>query len=350
MADKTRIEWTEATWNPIRGCSRVSPGCTNCYAERQAGRFSGAGEPYDGLVKDGRWNGAVRLVPDHLRDPIRWKRPRRVFVNSMSDLFHEALAFDDIARVFGVMAACPQHTFQVLTKRAERMVAFFWWLKEKGDEQNPFDKSRVTERMVVLTAQFDLVNTQQRYGPWPLPNVWLGVSVEDQAAAEQRLTLLRQVPAAIRWASFEPLLGPIDLDREYLALACGGGHPFPMLEDRYRTKLVDLLDWAVVGGESGPGARPMRFDWATNLRDQFQAAAVPFYFKQWGEWAPGISVDGNFVHTIDGGPNFQTRAAGKDTMDLGDGYFAVRIGKKAAGRILDGHTHDAYPSASGPDV
>jgi len=355
MADKSKITWTEATWNPIRGCSKVSSGCKYCYAEEMASRFCGPGAPYEGLITDGHWNGTVHLVQKHLDDPLRWKRPRRIFVNSTSDLFHESLAFEDIARIFGVMAARPEHTFQVLTKRAARMLEFFQWLKAKGDEPNPFDKTRTTERMAVLMAKFDMVNREERFGPWPLPNVQIGVSVENQAAAEERITLLRQVPAAVRWVSFEPLLGPVDLDREYLALACGGSYPFPMLEDRHRTKLVDLLDWVVVGGESGSHARPMHPDWARGLRDQCAEAHVPFLFKQWGEWI-GAEYDGAkgkvICQTADPeervGRIFWTNPGCPRTHVWGprDHYWdhaSARVGKKSSGRLLDGKLHDEYP-------
>lgn len=328
MGDKSRVEWTEATWNPMSGCSKVSEGCRNCYAESMAARFGGAGQPYEGLIHypeptrhaAGQWNGQVRVSEDAMRTPQRWTRPRRIFVNSMSDLFHEAVSFEDVAKVFGVMAACPQHTFQILTKRPARMQAFFAWLKAKGDAPHPIDKTRIGERMVALMAQFDLVNIEHRFGPWPLPNVWLGVSVEHQAAADERIPLLQEVPAALRWVSVEPLLGPINL-----------------------APYTGTLDWVVAGGESGPHARPMHPEWVSGLRDQCRAAAVPFLMKQWGEWAPGTSLDGNFVHALYGGPGFRSRAAGRDTHDFGHGYMAVRIGKKAAGRLMDGRIEDAYP-------
>lgn len=336
MADKSRIEWTEATWNPIRGCSKVSSGCTHCYAETMASRFSGPGLPYEGLTTDGRWNGTARLVPERMDDPMRWKRPRRIFVNSMSDLFHESLAFEDIAAIFGVMAVCPQHTFQVLTKRVERMGEFFSWLKGKGYTPNPFDKARVTERMTVLMAKFDFVNHDQRFGPWPLPNVWIGASVENQDSADLRVPLLLEIPAAVRWLSCEPLLGPVDLGAEYLALRRDGRYPFPMLEDRYRTKLVDLLDWVVVGGESGAHARPMNPEWALDLRDQSAAAGVPFLFKQWGEFCPPRHLPDNVFQAWDA----QENAAGHPDWDR-----PLRFGKKASGRLLNGQLHDGYPIA-----
>jgi len=333
VGDKTSIEWTEATWNPIRGCSRVSAGCVHCYAERQAARFSGPGEPYEGLLDHGHWNGTVRVVHAHLDDPLRWKRPRRIFVNSMSDLFHETLAFEDIARIFGVMAAAPRHTFQILTKRPARMVEFFAWLKGKGDEPYPIDQVRVGERMAVLTAKFDMVNLQERFGPWPLPNVWIGVSVESQQAADERIPLLVETPAAIRWVSMEPLLGPVDLAQNLPGER--------ML--RWVRPMVKMLDWVVVGGESGPEARPMHPFWARDLRDQCAAAQAAFLFKQWGEWAPAMGD--LYWYPLDGGPAFPIRGDGAGCYAFGDGYGAVRIGKAKAGRLLDGVEHLGYPIA-----
>lgn len=230
MADQRDggIAWTDETWNPIRGCSKVSAGCAHCYAERMAARFCGDGLPYAGLIEGGRWNGKVRMVPERLPDPLFWRRPRRVFVNSTSDLFHESLSFQDIATIFGIMAAAPEHTFQVLTKRARRMAEFFEWVKQEGDAPHPIENTRMTERMVVLGQAFDWVNASERGGPWPLPNVWIGVSVENQAAADERIPVLLQVPAAVRWVSMEPLLGPVDL-----TMIQYGAHVFDALGGRW---------------------------------------------------------------------------------------------------------------------
>ena len=265
MGDHTGIEWTDATWNPIRGCSRVSEGCRHCYAERVAARFSGPGLPYEGLavMRDGepRWTGKTQMIWKHLEDPLRWRRPRRIFVNSMSDLFHEDLAPDWIGRIFAIMAAAPQHTFQILTKRPRRMHGFV-----AGPSSDP------------KAANIG----------WPLPNVWLGVSAENQATADERIPLLLETPAAVRFVSAEPLLGAIDLDVH-----------------------GPELDWLIVGGESGPGARPMQPEWARSLRDQCVDAGVAFFFKQWGE---------------------------HDELGL-------RVGKKRAGRLLDGREWNEFPHA-----
>lgn len=277
MADKTGISWTDATWNPIRGCSKVSAGCKNCYAEKVAARFSGPGQPYEGTVRDGHWNGQIRFVPDMLAQPLKWKRPRRIFVNSMSDLFHEDVPFEFIAAVFGVMAACPQHTFQLLTKRPERAVEFFEWT-----EANP---SRYSIPEQCGLCAFNAIEAAgqcgtPRFGPgllakndaWPLPNVHLGVSVEDQPTADDRIPLLLQCPAAVRFVSYEPALGPVDFDdtRDWLT---------PVV-----TKPSDAprLDWIIVGGESGPEARPFDVAWARSTIEQCRAAGTNCFVKQVG--------------------------------------------------------------------
>jgi protein gp37 len=266
VADGSDIEWTDATWNPVRGCTKVSSGCKHCYAERFAERFRGVpGHPFERGFD-------VRLVPEALSLPIHWRRPRRVFVNSMSDLFHEAVPFYFIDMVFGVMAACEVttnygegHTFQVLTKRPERMREYLStdrrraWAKsavDRGGGENP-----------------DPLYDQIAYRDGPLPNVWLGVSVEDQAAADQRIPLLRETPAAVRFLSCEPLLGPVDLrmvTRRTFGLPSGG------------RGLAGELGWVIVGGESGPGVRPCDVDWVRSLVEQCRAAGVPAFVKQLG--------------------------------------------------------------------
>ncbi len=317
MSDKSKIEWTDATWNPIRGCSRVSEGCRNCYAERQAARFSGRGQPYEGLAErvpvtkdtggkfpqvlsEPRWTGAVRLAKDQLELPLHWQKPRKIFVCSMSDLFHEKVPDEWIDRIFWIMEQVEWHTFQILTKRAQRMLA--WHRRWTGGGKR-FPQSAT--RSI-------------------LPNVWLGVSVEDQKAADQRIPLLLQTPAAVRWVSYEPALGPLDLDG-YL------GRDIRVAED----VTGDGLDWVVCGGESGPGARPMQPDWARSVRDQCKAAGVPFFFKQWGAWAWQSQIT----------KPLKVRDRTK-TLDLDQRSLcqrAIAIGKKAAGRLLDGREWNEFP-------
>ena len=238
MGDATGIQWTDATWNPIRGCSRVSEGCRNCYAEGVARRFSGPGQPYEGLVNaQGRWNGTVRFIEGHLDQPRRWTRPRRIFVNSMSDLFHEALTDEQIDRIFEVMEATPRHNFQVLTKRAKRMARY------------------VAER-------YGIDSDDRVPG-----HIWLGVSAEDQAAWSFRVPQLLTF-RGVRWVSVEPQTGRIAADAD--TLSC--------------------LDWIVVGGESGPGARPFDPAWAREFVAEGAVARTPIFVKQLGRQPVGLRL------------------------------------------------------------
>lgn len=238
----SKIEWTDRTWNPVTGCTKVSDGCTNCYAEGIARRFAGGKAFPNGFD--------VTLHHDRLDAPLRWRKPSRVFVNSMSDLFHDQVPDEYIAQVFVTMAATPQHTYQVLTKRHGRMRALV---------SSPEFRASVEDG---IGARFEV---DDRYR-WPLPNVWLGVSVEDQKRADLRIPALLDTPAAVRFLSCEPLLGPVDL-RPYLNHECDR-HPRP--------------DWVIVGGESEPGARPMHLDWARTLVQQCRDAGVPVFVKQLG--------------------------------------------------------------------
>ncbi len=279
MSTTTSIEWTDVTWNPIRGCQLVSPGCTNCYAMKQAHRFSGEGMPYEGLTKLGDrgpvWTGEVRLVPELLNDPLKWRKPRRVFVNSMSDLFHEAVPDEFILQVFAVMAICPQHTFQILTKRPQRMLQFFTqpYLTSPGHDER------------VRGAVLRRAGCGQRVPVWPLPNVWLGVSVEDQPRADERIPLLVETPAAVRFLSCEPLIAPVNLRPQTGVRKIPDGEGGVDYLDDYADWLYKI-DWVIVGGESGPHARPMQPDWARSLRDQCQAAGAKFFMKQMAKREP----------------------------------------------------------------
>jgi len=219
MADRSNIEWTDATWNPVRGCVKVSPGCKHCYAETFAERFRGVvGHPYEQGFD-------VRLVPDKLDQPLRWRTPRRILVNSMSDLFQDSVPTDYVAAVGHMMRAADWHTYQVLTKRHERLR--------------------------------DLLRGELRW-LGQLPHVWFGVSVEDRRHGPPRLQALRETPAVIRFLSIEPLL-----------------------EDLGRIDLTGI-DWVIVGGESGAGARAMKEDWVVSVMNQCRNRRVPFFFKQWG--------------------------------------------------------------------
>jgi protein gp37 len=284
MADQRGkgISWTDRTWGPVRGCSRVSEGCRHCYAEQVAARFAGPGQPYEGLAKkvggEARWTGEVRFIEEHLADPLKWRKPRRIFVNSMSDLFHEKLTDEQIDRVFAVMALAPQHTYQVLTKRPERMRLYMTAL---ANGQRPLcvtateiRGSMVGGLMVQMAHGSDRTDGPP-YRPWPF--LHLGVSVENQATADERIQLLLQTPASVRWISAEPLLGPIDLT--------GYDDGSWWTEDGQETE--QCLDWVVVGGESGPDHRPMNLDWLRSIVEQCRAAHVPVWVKQDSGPKPG---------------------------------------------------------------
>lgn len=350
----SKIEWTDSTWNPLRGCSRVSEGCRNCYAERVSARFSGPGQPYEGLatMKGGKaqWTGKVMLAENHLEDPMRWKKPRRIFVNSMSDLFHESVPDNDIRLIFAVMMASPQHTFQVLTKRAHRMAEFFQRNSANdcfvtGVQENELRRANNPSRLAVSLRILDHVGKLP--SEWSLPNVWLGVSVEDQGEADSRIPKLLETPAAVRFLSCEPLLGAIDLRRYLTKLSI----PVPAWSGDGVTE-THPIDWVIVGGESGHGARPMHPAWARSLRDQCAAAGVAFFMKQWGEWIP-TSQCGN-----GDGPGcsdyYDAKGAQTQVLQL-DGrienayppgaMLMFKAGKKAAGRLLDGKEHNGMPEA-----
>ncbi|WP_395705181.1 DUF5131 family protein [Rhodococcus ruber] len=305
MADRTGIEWTDATWNPVTGCTKMSPGCDHCYAESIAHRFAGTKAYPNGFE--------VTLRPERMGQPLRWRRPRRVFVNSMSDLFHQDVPDEHIARVFAVMSVARRHTFQLLTKRHARMRSL---LNSTEFQRAVKHEARAYDRSPLGPAPIQ----------WPLPNLWLGVSTENQKWADTRIPALLSTPAAVRFISAEPLLGPIELRCLLDWRETGDAYPAS-------------LDWVIVGGESGPGARPMHPAWVESLRDQCVRADVPFLFKQWGEWAPSarpsefVDADGQRKTTND-----------LTALTIPTSWAPVRrVGKKAAGRELDGSTWDQYP-------
>lgn len=294
MSDGTKIEWAEATWNPITGCSVLSPGCTNCYAQRLAGTRMKTHWSRIGLTRSTKagpvWNGVVRLNVEWLDQPLRWKRARRIFVCAHGDLFHELVPDEWIDRIFAVMALRPQHTFQILTKRAERMREYCGALATPG---------RICRHLHALAEEakgnaFTLWQAQERLINWPLPNVWLLVSVEDQSRADERIPLLLDTLAAVRGISAEPLLESVDLgaplfpdevDRRGSLI---GGAPYP--GDAWRR-----LDWVIIGGESGPSSRPFDIAWARSIIAQCKAAGVACFMKQLGanpqtkyEYATGL--------------------------------------------------------------
>jgi protein gp37 len=318
MGANSKIEWTDATWNPVVGCSLVSPGCTNCYAMQMAARIEAMNEGahkvsmakdpewgaigkshYAGLTEPAKtgpvWTGNVALAPDHiLTAPLRWRKPKRIFVNSMGDLFHESVPDEWIDRVFAVMALAPQHTFRVLTKRSKRM------RESASHADTPRRLARALLDMLIAgqipdgertitnvtwPLDDDAPDDDPTLRAWPLPNVHVGVSCEDQPRADERIPDLLATPAAVRFVSCEPLLGEVDL-----TTLCPGHYFIDALSGRKyhdapegvnsATEVGARLDWVIVGGESGARARPMHPDWALSIRDQCAAAGVPFFFKQ----------------------------------------------------------------------
>ena len=335
----TKIEWTGKTWNPVVGCSLASPGCTNCYAMRQAHRLSHnpATPHYAGTTQMSKagpvWTGKVALASDNvLTAPLRRRKPTTYFVNSMGDLFHEDVPDEWIDQVFAVMALCPQHIFQVLTKRSARMRDY---ISKLSNIRLAIAAREITQSRNTFFFVSDKLG--------PLPNVWLGVSVEDQRRANERIPDLLDTLAAVRFVSMEPLLGPVNL-----LVTDKRGHDISALrgiavdptdpegaDEYYRT---EKLDWVICGGESGPGARPMYPDWARALRDQCVAAGVPFFFKQWGEWAP---IDDDHWSFPSGWDDVKAR---ERSRVFGDMEF-LRVGKSRAGRLLDGREWSQMPAA-----
>jgi protein gp37 len=317
---ETSIQWTDAVWNPVRGCSIVSPGCTNCYAMKQAHRFSGPDAPYEGLTKLSRggpvWTGKVRLVPELLDTPLRWKKPRRVFVNSMSDLFHEYVPDAFIDRVFAAIALSPQHTFQILTKRPERMLRY---MTEDNFGRWGFIDGRARQMYSERTGK-QFPTGKVLLGP--LPHVWLGVSVEDQERADERIPLLLQTPAAVRFVSYEPALWLVDFTK-----VRRGRHDIDALRgqsrDGYGVQQEARLDWIIVGGESGPGARPFDVRWARDIVRQCKAAGVAAFVKQLGSH---VAWDGH-QNAEEHWPDFEVPRH----EDTGRGYWRVYLRDRKGG-------------------
>lgn len=336
MSENSKIEWTDSTWNFLVGCDKVSAGCKNCYAIKNSWirqhnpkmqeKFAGVVEKTAGGQLN--WTGRVNISPSALMIPLTKKKPTKYFVNSLSDLFHENVPFPVIDKAFAVMAIAMQHTFQILTKRPKRMVEYF---------------SRPDLIDCIATAIADLaqeppvdyemaaVASQGLFEDGlPLHNVHIGVSCEDQNALDERLPYLLQVPAAVRFLSCEPLLGPVLLPHQ------------PVHHDGTGPGYVGNnlgMDWVIVGGESGRGARPMHPDWARSLLDQCRIAGVAFFMKQWGEYLPKCQA-----------PDWMDIAEKEYTFpsphnpEKRNTYY--KPGKKAAGRLLDGRTWDEFPLLS----
>lgn len=316
MADTSAIEWTDTTWNPTTGCDRVSDGCTNCYALTMAGRLKAMGQAkyrHDGDPRTSGPGFGVAMHADTLTEPYRWRTPRRVFVNSMSDLFHEDVPDGFIARVWEVMAQTPQHTYQILTKRHARMRSWVrrWadrggdWRADSASGMPPLPRGPEAVRATYTSgrarlfadmldsmgeppqgAAYPLYDWMEgpRFWPTVLPNVWIGVSVEDQKWAEIRIPALLETPAAVRFLSCEPLLGPVDLKRAVWTMGSQRGHGLTasFVHAGGCCRRFHGVDWVIVGGESGRGARPMDLDWAESIVTQCADAEVAAFVKQLG--------------------------------------------------------------------
>lgn len=340
---ESKIEWTDRSdWNPIRGCTRVSPGCGGpgdhggCYAEQIAGRFSDEGQAFHGFAtrtpKGGRWTGHVAIQWDRLELPLRWRKPANIFASSTSDFFHRLLPMDQIAQLFGVMIAAHHlrgHIFQVLTKRADYMrcclnSAYFWEVANAAADGFIMDRVDPLDR-----RSDDARATCDDYGADnPPPGIWLGVSVEDQQRADERRESFRQTPAAVKFVSYEPALGP-----------------------------VDWIGWQFVqqiisGGESGHKARPNHPDWHRDTRDFCATHAIAYFFKQWGEWVPGESIANHHImtraetgaHLFDDEWSFEEftpRMA--EELHTDDEPDVWRVGKRNSTRLLDGVEHNGMP-------
>lgn len=350
MSDGSLIEWTDATWNPITGCSVVSPGCKHCYAMKLAGGRLQHHPTREGLTQPSKagpvWTGEVRFNESMLLDPLHWRRPRKIFVCAHGDLFAEGVPREWQDRVFAVMLKAHWHTYQVLTKRAAAMREYVTELKESARWLQFGDPFHGGEIFDAAMATFDAV----------FAHIWLGVSAEDQGRAEERIPALLDTPAAKRFVSLEPLLGPIDLE-----MLCTGWYFVEALNgykyhdvDNSPTQPTGRLDWVIVGGESGRDARPMSVDWARSLREQCKRAGTPFFFKQWGNW-----IDADHWHDlVGGGPLLSGAERPVRPLNFGDaamlafdmacqhhsdGSSSIMVGKKMAGRMLDGVVHDGFP-------
>ena len=306
IADVT-IEWTDTTWDPLVGCTRKSAACRHCYAEALTAASAQDKQWGYGFAEVGpagpSWTGAIALREDRLALPLAWDAPRRILVNALSDLFHESAPIETIDRVFAIMALAPRHIFQILTKRPKIMQTYI------ADKATP---GRITHAIDEIAPN----PNAHAIAAWPLPNVWLGVTAENQKEAERRIPVLLQTPAAVRWVAAEPLLEPLELklgtwlrDAPQRVASSGIG---------------PWLDWVVAGGEIGVDAQPCHPDWARSLRDQCAKGGTAFYWRQWGEYIPTVGV---------------TAGAGPEPIPL----TWERLGARPATRTLDGFLHETFP-------
>lgn len=321
--NRTTIEWTDYTWNPVTGCHKVSPGCKHCYAETLTNRFAKTWG-----VKDFR---EIVLHNERLDEPQKNKKKwagKKVFVCSMSDLFQDDVPFDFIAMVYARMARVQTTTFQILTKRPQRALEFYKWIQAKFDELH-------ADPVYTLFKVFG-IPFEDYTGTWPLPNVWIGTSCENQETANERIPQLLQIPAAVRFVSCEPLLGPIDLlhintgQVSWVDSLRGMGYGNDPNDNR------NYIHWVIAGGESGHGARPMHPDWVRSLRDQCARALVPFFFKQWGEYMTIDSFNERILSETD-------RTKTYTGFRTHDGIELIKVGKSKSGNLLDGKQLLQFP-------
>ena len=364
-----KIQWLNLpgykgeTWNPIAGCTKISEGCENCYAEKMAVRLAAMAikhvKPmsvgkYVKVIQGRKWDGNTFMNEEELLIPLSWKQPRVVFVCSMGDLFHENTPFEWVDRVMAIAAVLPSHIFIVLTKRAKRMAEYFGQGKEnlvKRWEDATYelgiaDKNEDPDAAACFLYNRCLSGAKVPSWGWPLSNVWVGVTAENQERANERVPWLLQVPAAVKFVSVEPMLGPVDFEKVEITKVLGN-NAFGLIS----FSKINHLDWVICGGESGHKARPLHPDWVRGLRDQCGQAGVPFFFKQWGEWIPLDQYNGDERRTVkqeniismssygDYGPFLKT-----DYMIDERNYKTIcKIGRKAAGNELDGRRWEEYP-------
>ncbi|WP_027367388.1 phage Gp37/Gp68 family protein [Desulfocurvibacter africanus] len=328
--NRTGIPYLDYTWNPITGCSKCSPACDNCWAEKMAKRLAGR----VGYPKDKPFSATFH--PDRLIEPMQLQKPSRIGVTFMGDLFHEDVPGAWLHQVFAYMSLCPQHTFLVLTKRPQRMHEYLTALADEESWKR--------------TLGLKWING------WPLRNVWLGTSIWDQPSAKRNIPPLLATPAAVRWVSYEPALGPVNLEAICGALPEGSiTCHYGRAHARRECDCAFGLDWVVCGGESGPGARPMHPDWARKLSEHCRRYRVPFWFKQWGEWCPAESL--YEAATLQNG----ARASNQVVCDsngqhylkddpkghwFDDSYYSERVGTKVAGNALNGEIIEQLPEVA----
>lgn len=396
----TGIEWTHIpgykgeTWNPIVGCSKISPACEHCYAEARAVRLASIPKTsyYAETIKNGKWSGKMVFVEHLLDKPLHWKKPRVIFVGSMTDIFHESVPDESIDRIMAVAAAAPQHIFIFLTKRADRMHRYFAeWGKPYAsslDKVHFYGADELGSDMVKCASP-----ALPAHLPLPLPNVWLGVTAENQDQVDARIPFLLQTPAAKRFISVEPMLEKVDIGMSIAECSCCGRWPSrwvrlrrPVVSDLplikpggavyadvglYRAEsnahgalsvltprgklgikpsefeCLPKLDWVICGGESGGKARPMHPEWTRSLRDQCEIAQIPFFFKQWGEWFPRDQWECNPELILPDDDIAHVHNPGAGTYIFKDGadvYPMHRVGKNAAGDLLDGCLCKEFPA------